>query len=86
MTRRAPPTFAGYRLTWLAEENGPEVQALLARCADYLALVADLQPSPELAHDVFTLLPPGKRREEKVLLGLASARGGGGVRGVVWPV
>lgn len=66
------------RSDWLAEEDEPEVQALLARCADYLELVAGLRPSPELAHDVFTLLPPGKRREEKVLPGLSGPSGESG--------
>jgi hypothetical protein len=69
------PTLAGYSLAYLTEDEEPKVQALLERCADYLELVAGLPPSPELAHDLFTLLPPGKGKEDKLLLGIFAAPG-----------
>src|ERR1700738_2261207 len=70
----APPSIGeGYRLAYLTLGEEPQVEALLERCADYLELVAGLPPSPELVHDLFTLLPAGKKNEDKILLGIFAA-------------
>jgi GNAT superfamily N-acetyltransferase len=73
---KAPlPPLEGYSLAYLTPGEEPAVQALLERCADYLELVAGLPPSPELAHDLLTLLPPGKGDEDKMLLGIFAEPG-----------
>ncbi len=42
MREVSPPTLDSYRFAYLTEDEEPEVQALLERCADYLELVAEL--------------------------------------------
>jgi hypothetical protein len=69
------PPLNGYRIASLTEDEAPVVQALVARCADYLELVAGLPPSPDLAHEVFSQLPPGKGKEVKVLWGITAGLG-----------
>ena len=69
------PPLEGYRLATLSPTEEPLVQALLERCADYIELVAGLSPSPELTHDLYTLLPAGKGDEDKILLGIFAGPG-----------
>jgi GNAT superfamily N-acetyltransferase len=70
MIKVLPPALEGYKLAYLTEDEEPQVEMLLERCADYLDLVAGLPPSPELAHDLFTTVPAGKGDEDKILLGI----------------
>ncbi len=64
------PPLEGYTLAALSPTEEPLVKALCERCADYIELVAGLPPSPELARDLYTLLPAGKGYEDKILIGI----------------
>jgi GNAT superfamily N-acetyltransferase len=70
MMKALPPALEGYKLAYIKEDELPQVAMLLERCADYLDLVAGLPPSPALAHDLFTAVPPEKGYEDKILLGI----------------
>jgi GNAT superfamily N-acetyltransferase len=69
------PPLDGYCFSSLTADDEPAVQALLARCADYLELVAGLPPSPNLAHELFSQLPAGKGKEDKLLWGISAELG-----------
>jgi pimeloyl-ACP methyl ester carboxylesterase len=68
MIKAMPPVLEYYKLAYLTEDEEPQVEMLLERCADYLDLVAGLPPSLALAHDLFTTVPEGKGYEGKILL------------------
>jgi GNAT superfamily N-acetyltransferase len=70
MIKVLPPALEGYKLAYITEDEVPQVGMLLERCADYLDLVAGLPPSPALAHNLFTAVPPEKGYEDKILLGV----------------
>lgn len=73
MTKTIIPAPAGYLLEQLTPEDEPQVHALLERCADYIALVSGLPPSPATTHDLYVVLPEGKGYEDKFLIGLFTA-------------
>ena len=75
MMKGSPPILDDYKLIYLTQDEEPQVEALLQRCADYLDLVAGMEPSRELARDLLTALPPGKEREDKMLLGVFAEAG-----------
>jgi hypothetical protein len=60
MMKGTPPILDDYKLMYLTRDEEPQVEALLERCADYLDLVAGVEPSRKLARDLLTALPPGK--------------------------
>jgi ribosomal protein S18 acetylase RimI-like enzyme len=64
------PTIDGYTLTHLTPENGPLMQALAERCADYFELVTGCPPGPAEAQALFTALPAGKGYEDKMVIGV----------------
>lgn len=67
------PIDERYTLLALAPEDGPNVQALLERAADYSALVMGLPPGPAEAQSLYTDLPEGKGYEDKLMLGVYTA-------------
>ena len=75
MMKGTPPILDDYKLMYLTRDEEPQVEALLERCADYLDLVAGVEPSRKLARDLLTALPPGKHREDKMLLGVFAEAG-----------
>ncbi|HEV8194786.1 MAG TPA: hypothetical protein VGP82_25320 [Ktedonobacterales bacterium] len=64
------PIDAHYTLVALTPEDGPEVQALPERSADYSELVMGLPPGPAEAQSLYIDLPEGKGYEDKLLLGV----------------
>ena len=55
------------RARYLQSEDGPIVQALPERCADYFEIVTGLLPGPAEAQSLFTDLPPDKTYADKIL-------------------
>ncbi len=57
------------------EAGRAALQALLERCADYMTLEDGAPARPQAASDLLEALPPGRRHEQKHVLGLARAAG-----------
>jgi GNAT superfamily N-acetyltransferase len=64
------PVDEDYLLIALTPEDGPDVQALLERSADYSELVMGLPPGPAEAQSLYAGLPEGKGCEDKLLFGV----------------
>jgi GNAT superfamily N-acetyltransferase len=64
------PIDERYTLVALTPDDGPEVQALLERSADYSELVMGLPPGPAEAQSLYIDLPEGTGYEDKLLLGV----------------
>lgn len=67
------PVDERYTLVALTPEDGPEVQALMERCADHAELVMGVPPGPAEAQSLYMGLPEGKGYEDKLLLGVFTA-------------
>lgn len=67
------PIDERYTLVALTAEDGPDVQSLLERSADYSELVMGLPPGPADAQSLYIDLPEGKGYEDKLLLGVFTA-------------
>src|SRR5262249_12683756 len=63
-------------LAALTPDDGPAVQALLERSADYAELVMGVPPRPAEAQSLYIDLPEGKGYADKFLLGIFSGRKG----------
>src|SRR5262249_46951450 len=66
------PIDERYLLVALTPEDGPNVQALLERSADYSEQVMGLPPRPAEAQSLYLGLPEGKGYEDKLLFGVYS--------------
>lgn len=54
----------------LTADDGPAVQSLLKRCADYYEELSGLPPGPAEAQSLYISLPPGKTYDDKFLFGV----------------
>lgn len=75
MSRDVLFSAAGYSIRVLEAKDGPTVQALCERCADYFELVTGLPPGPAEAQSLFIELPEGKGYEDKLLMGIFASSG-----------
>ncbi len=63
-------TFLGLRVDLLTEDDGPELDALLFRCADFIRLTEGRDPAPGDGRLLLEELPEAAPDVEKMVLGL----------------
>lgn len=64
-----------YTLRYLTADDGPAVQDLCERCADYLELITGLPPGSAEAQSLYVALPEGGSYDDKALIGVFTASG-----------
>ncbi len=71
------PVFAVHEATArpLTPRDGPALQALIERAADYIELLTGLPPGPADGRRLLTDLPEGKTYEDKFVLGVLDSGG-----------
>lgn len=60
----------GYKMKSLSLEDNESVEQLCEKCSDYYLLNAGVLPSKKEIDEIFTVLPPNKKYEDKYVLGI----------------
>ena len=60
----------GYRLELLSIDQLKSVEKLCEKCFDYYILHEGILPSKEMIREIFTVLPPQKKYEDKFVFGI----------------
>lgn len=60
----------GYEVKYLTSDNIPIVDQLVSECSDYYMIVNGTEPAFEDTLEILNDLPPGKVKEDKLVIGI----------------